>query len=306
MYRGVSVKQIQEDFGAYIMDILGNQDRVCMNFSSIENPMPNSLIWTTNKYIDERNLEINDFGVLLIDSLNSDSSLKDGTVVICNNPRLLFAKIIDKYFTGTIIREIHPSAIISPKAIIHNNVLIGPYCIVEDFVEIGSGCIIESNVHIYTNTKIGENVIIQSGAKIGTEVMSFVSDIDNSFVRFPTKGNVVIEENVEIGANVIIVRSAMDSTRIGSETKVNSGSYIGSSVQIGVKNYIAALVIINGSVKLGNDNFLGAGAVIKNKMIIGNNNTIGAGAVVVKDIDNRKVYTGNPAEKNDNAKRLKI
>lgn len=53
--------------------------------------------------------------------------------------------------------KIHPTAIISPKAVLEDDVEIGPYSIVSDDVTIGKGTVVGPHVVIEGPTRIGEN-----------------------------------------------------------------------------------------------------------------------------------------------------
>jgi UDP-N-acetylglucosamine acyltransferase len=64
-------------------------------------------------------------------------------------------------------REIHPTAILNPKAEIDGGVVIGPFCIIGDGVRIKRGTKLISSVVIEGDTEIGENCIIYPFTSIG-------------------------------------------------------------------------------------------------------------------------------------------
>ncbi len=65
--------------------------------------------------------------------------------------------------------EIHPTAIVSPKARISDGVRVGPYCLVEDFVEIGENTVLKSFVSIKSFVKIGEACTFFENVTLGGE-----------------------------------------------------------------------------------------------------------------------------------------
>ena len=65
--------------------------------------------------------------------------------------------------------NIHPTAIISPKATLEEGVKIGPYSLVGEDVHIGRGTVIGPHVQIEKWTTIGEECKIFFGATIGNE-----------------------------------------------------------------------------------------------------------------------------------------
>ena len=64
-------------------------------------------------------------------------------------------------------REIHPTAILNPKAEIDEGVVIGPFCIIGEGVRIKKGTKLISSVVIEGDTEIGENCIIYPFTSIG-------------------------------------------------------------------------------------------------------------------------------------------
>ena len=64
-------------------------------------------------------------------------------------------------------KDIHSTAIISPKAEIDEGTAIGPFCIIQDGVRIRKGTRLISNVIIEGDTEIGENCVVYPFASIG-------------------------------------------------------------------------------------------------------------------------------------------
>lgn len=64
-------------------------------------------------------------------------------------------------------KEIHPTAIVNPKAGIEEDVVIGAFCIIGEGVHIKRGTKLISNVIIEGDTEIGENCIVYPFASIG-------------------------------------------------------------------------------------------------------------------------------------------
>jgi UDP-N-acetylglucosamine acyltransferase len=64
-------------------------------------------------------------------------------------------------------REIHPTAILNPKAEIDEGIVIGPFCIIGEGVRIKRGTKLISSVVIEGDTEIGENCIIYPFTSIG-------------------------------------------------------------------------------------------------------------------------------------------
>ena len=62
--------------------------------------------------------------------------------------------------------QIHPTAIVSPKAELGENVVVEPFAIIEDDVEIGNDCWIGPHAVIYNGARLGERVKIFQGANV--------------------------------------------------------------------------------------------------------------------------------------------
>jgi len=307
----IFVKELQLQFNNYISDILGN---VNVSFNSISTPESyenNSLIWLNasnfNKYSKEDIEKINATVILTDDTIEMKGfDLQNKCILLSPKSRLLFVKILDNVFPFNPPKGIHSSVIIGDNVKIGKNPSIGPYTIIEDNVKIGDNIYIEGQVYISSNVNIGNNVMIQANTKIGSRALNYSKDLNNELLRFPSLGEVIIDDYVDIGSNVSIVQSGMSKSFIGKYSKINSNSFLGSSVKMGNYNYLSAAVTLCGSVIIGSDNFVGAGSVIRNKVTLGNNNTIGAGAVVVKTIGDNLVLVGNPASNLEKSSGVKI
>ena len=122
------------------------------------------------------------------------------------NPRLSFARVINKYFlTMRKNKGIHQTCVLGDSCMIDESVSIGPNCVIGDGVVIGANTIINNNVVIFDNVIVGDNCYIKSGAIIGEDGFGFEFEQNGLPVRMPHIGNVVIGNNVEIGSNSIML-----------------------------------------------------------------------------------------------------
>lgn len=136
-------------------------------------------------------------------------------------------------------------------------------------------------------------------------------------VTFGVNVKVVMPSNLygcKIGDNCFVgpFVEIQKDTEIGSETKIQSHSFICELVTIGNKCFIGhGVMFINDLFKGGGpamgDKAKWKSTLIGNNVSIGSNATIlpvkicdnvviGAGSVVTKNIDNPGVYAGNPAK----------
>ena len=79
--------------------------------------------------------------------------------------------------------KVHPTAIISKKAILDKDVGVGAYSLIGDNVRIGKGTKILNNVTINGFTEIGENNEIFSGTVIGSPPQDLKYKGEKSFLK---------------------------------------------------------------------------------------------------------------------------
>lgn len=230
---------------------------------------------------------------------------------------------------------IHPSAIISDKAIIGDNVDIGAYAIIGE-AKIGDGTHIHPHVIIADGIEIGRAVEVFPGAFLGKEPKGagavarkpeFVKriQIDDECSIGP---NVVIYYDVDIGSNTLLGDGASirEKCKIGSKCIISRYVTVNYETTIGDRTKIMDSTHITGRATIGNDVFISTlvgttndnhihkaygehiqGPIIENKVIIGvgasllpnirlgENCVVAAGAVVTKNVDAGTLVAGIPA-----------
>ena len=112
-------------------------------------------------------------------------------------------------------RNIHPTAVVSPKAQLPDDVEIGPHAVIDGHVAIGDGCIIHAGTLITGHTTIGTGNTIGPYASLGTPPQDLGYDGE------PTR--LVIGDD-----NVIREFCTMNtaSTKQDCETRVGSRNFI--------------------------------------------------------------------------------
>jgi sugar O-acyltransferase (sialic acid O-acetyltransferase NeuD family) len=104
-------------------------------------------------------------------------------------------------------------------------------------------------------------------------------------------------ENVKIGSGTIVTSHVFISVNvsIGDGVLINVGCSIGHDVEIGNFCTINPGARISGTVKMGDSVFVGVGAILNNNITITSGVKIGTGSVVLKSIDKKATFFGNPA-----------
>ena len=160
--------------------------------------------------------------------------------------------------------SIHPSAVVSPKAIIGAEVTIGPFAIIEKDTEIGDHCVIEGAVQVRAGSRIGTGTFVGAGSIIGSDPQFRGFD-----PRIPS-GTILGERNV-LREYVTFHRSVTEggNTIVGDGNYLMAGSHIGHDSIVGNENTLANNVLLGGHVILGNQCFIGGGSAFHQFVRIG-------------------------------------
>ena len=240
-----------------------------------------------------------------------------------DNPYLAFQRAV-RVFRPDPYRApagVHPTAVVSPEAMLGEGVSIGAHCVVEAGARIGArvvllpGCYVGPhaaigddsflyvNVVVREECVIGTRCVLHPGVVVGSDGFGFAFDAGR-YHKVPQVGNVVVGDDVEIGANTTIDRATTDSTRIGDGTKIDNLVQIGHNVVIGKHCIIVAQVGVSGSTHLEDFVTLGGQAGLVGHIRIGERAMVGAQSGVTKSIPAGEVWTGYPAAPHGLWKRL--
>lgn len=279
--------------------VLGDKDHRFSKVADIANVDEISLDWIHSSNRDPLSYLRKSKAMFIIVPRSIEGQLDtddlDKTIIISDNPMLLFSRIARKLFVVKPDPGINPSSVIHPEASIGKDVHIGPLCYIGR-CKIGDNCSIHSHVSIEDNVRIGNNVLIKNGARIGQPGFGFVLNERGVYEKFPQIGKVIIEDDVEIGANTCIDRGALSSTKIGSGTQIDNMVQVAHNVQIGKNCIVTGNVSVGGSSQIGDNVWIGPCATIRDGVQIGTGAFINMGAVVVKNVKAGQSVIGNPAE----------
>ncbi|MBV9955106.1 MAG: UDP-3-O-(3-hydroxymyristoyl)glucosamine N-acyltransferase [Pseudolabrys sp.] len=209
--------------------------------------------------------------------------------------------------------HIDPSASVGPYAVIGARSRVGAHASIGDHVSVGADVEIGPSVRIYPGARIGDDVkigarsLVYHNAVVGSDGFSFAPELVNKTAypagtklsKIHSLGNVVIGEDVEIGAATTIDRATLQTTRIGSGTKIDNQVQIAHNVTIGEGCIIAGACGISGSVKIGDRVRIGGGAGIANHVTIGNEAIIAAGSGLAMNVPEGAYFSGFPALKHE-------
>jgi UDP-N-acetylglucosamine acyltransferase len=149
--------------------------------------------------------------------------------------------------------NVHPTAIIHPRAQIACDVIVGPYTLIGENVELGEGTEVMSHAVIDGHTRMGKNNRVFPYASIG------LAPQDLKYGGEPTR--------VEIG----------DDNCIREFVTIHRGTLEGDGVtRIGNHNLLMAYVHIAHDCVLGNNIIMANGASLAGHVVIQDHATVGA------------------------------
>ena len=200
---------------------------------------------------------------------------------------------------------IHPTAVISPGAVIGKDVHVGACAVVEGGAvlgdrtvvmpqvyigagtRVGSDCLFYPGVKIYHQVTVGDRCIFHAGCVVGSDGFGYAWT-GQGYFKIPQVGTVVVENDVELGANVCVDRARFGETRIGMGTKLDNLVQIAHNVKLGPCCAFAAQVGIAGSATVGAGVQMGGQAAIVGHVTVGDGLTIVGKSGVSKSIPGRE------------------
>ena len=291
----VTAQEVVDKIGI-ICKIVGDPTAYFSNIKKIGDESNQSIIWISSSNKDKAKIiEKTSAKVVITDITDIDYDNIKATLIIVNNPRLAFTRVMNLFFSVKHEVGIHPRATIHPDSEIGNNCYIGPNTIVGK-CKIDDFCRVMGNVTIYDNVKIGKNTVVHSGSVLGVDGFGFQINDKNIYEKIGHIGGVVIGSEVEIGSNVSIARSALSNTIIKNGVKINNNVHIAHNVVVSDNVVITANATICGSVFIGKNAWIGPSATIINSINIGDFSILGSGAVLTKDMPKNQTWAGVPAK----------
>ncbi len=185
--------------------------------------------------------------------------------------------------------QIHPTAIVSPKAEIGENVKIGPYSIIEENVILGNDVEIGPYVHISGWTEIGNGTKIFTGTVLGSIPQDLKFSGEKTLLKIGKRN--IIREYVMINPGT----SASGETVIGDDNLLMAYVHVAHDCRIGNGCIIANVGTLAGHVEIGNKVVVGGLTAIHQFVRIGDYAILGGCSKVVQDVPPYAMVDGHPA-----------
>lgn len=229
--------------------------------------------------------------------------------IVVANPLLSMTIAAEMLVQSVKYKEaIHPTALISPSAILgthisigansyigegvrlDNQVQIGANCVLEAGVAVGEQTIIHSGVCIHGGTKIGANSLIESGVVLGASPFNSVK-IQGRWCSGPAVGGVIVEDKVQIGANTVVDRGSLSDTYIGEGVYIDDLVQIAHDVTIGANTAVAGCAAIGAYTKIGAHCIIGGASCVAAHVHIVDDVVITGASTVNKSLNKAGIYS---------------
>ena len=175
--------------------------------------------------------------------------------------------------------QVHPSALVHPRARIAPGVAVGAYSIIGEQVEVGEGSWIGPHVVIEGRTRIGRNNRIYQFASIGAPPQDKKYDGEDTAVEIGD-GN-TLREYVNINRG-----TARDAgvTRVGDDNWIMANVHFAHDCQVGSHTIFANYSGLAGHVHVGDWAILGATTLVHQFVSIGAHSFTGMGTYLPQDL----------------------
>jgi UDP-N-acetylglucosamine acyltransferase len=176
------------------------------------------------------------------------------------------------------VAQIHPTALVDPRAELGTDVVVGPWCLVEAGAVVGDGCRLQARSIVKGRTTLGCHNEIGEGAVIG-------GIAQHLHVHEPG-GTLIIGSHNRIRENVTIHRGWNNDapTTIGDHNMLMVGSHVGHDCRVGNHCILVNHVLLGGHVQVDDRAYLGGASAVHQFCRIGRLAMIGGLARITQDV----------------------
>jgi UDP-N-acetylglucosamine acyltransferase len=184
--------------------------------------------------------------------------------------------------------EIHPTAVVSPRAELARDVRVGPYAVVEEHVQVGEGCEIGAHAVVKRFTTLGARNRVYEHATLGGEPQDVKFKGERSALHIGDD-NLIREY-----ATVHRASGEGEATRVGSRNFLMVGVHVAHNCEVGDDNTFANGVALAGHVVVENHVFISSNVGAHQFVRFGRYAMVGGKSKIVQDVLPFFTTDGNP------------
>ena len=185
--------------------------------------------------------------------------------------------------------EIHPTAVVSPRAEVASGVRVGAYAVIEEDVSIGEGCEIGAHAVVKRYTTLGARNRVFEHATLGGEPQD---------VKFKGEASrLVVGDDNLIREYVTIHRASGEGARtlVGSRNFLMVGVHVAHNCEVGDDNVFANGAALAGHITVEDHVFLSSNVGAHQFVRMGRYAMVGGKSKIVQDVLPFFTTDGNPA-----------
>src|SRR5438552_3180977 len=186
--------------------------------------------------------------------------------------------------------EIHPTAIVDPKAQLGADTIVGPYCIVVSEVALGDGCWLQHHVTLAGPMRAGAKNKFYAYCSIGQQTQ------DLKYAGEPTYLEIGDENIFREFCTVNRSTKADGKTRVGDRGNFLAYSHIGHDCTVGDSVVFSNNGTLAGHVEVGDHAVMGGLTAVHQFCRIGRFAITGGCSKIVQDVPPFLIADGNPAQ----------
>jgi UDP-N-acetylglucosamine acyltransferase len=184
--------------------------------------------------------------------------------------------------------EIHPTAVVSPRAELAPGVRVGPYAVIEDDVTVGAGCEIGAHAVVKRFTILGERNRVYEHATLGGEPQ------DVKFGGEPSGLEIGDDNLIREYATLHRASGEGQATRVGSRNFLMVGVHVAHNCEVGDDNVFANGVALAGHITVEDHVFLSSNVGAHQFVRFGRYAMVGGKSKIVQDVLPFFTTDGNP------------
>lgn len=187
----------------------------------------------------------------------------------------------------SVVKMIHPTAVIHPQAKLDASAHIGPHAVIDAGVELGADCVVGPHVYLTGATQIGQGNQFHAGCVIG--------DLPQDLKYKDASTRVTIGDHNVFREHVTVNRAttAGDATVVGSHNFIMAGAHVGHNCVVGNHVIMANGASLGGHATVQDRAFISATCMVHQFCRVGTLAIMQGGSGISKDLPPFTVALGN-------------